>query len=94
MVIMLGIAMFTIVRSSRVMKNPSDTTSSTSHGFPAYFRTVFCCTTASSPIPGRARTPARSAPPGFVLACPGLILLLTTGRAAPAVFAAAGRCGS
>src|ERR1700728_3126976 len=41
---MLGIAMLTMVKSSRVIKNPSETTSSTSHGFPAYFRTV------SSPI--------------------------------------------
>ena len=32
--IMFGIAMFTIVRSSSVMKKPSDTTTSTAHGFP------------------------------------------------------------
>src|ERR1700748_2110504 len=31
---MLGIAMLTIVRSSSVMKNPSDTTTRTAHGFP------------------------------------------------------------
>src|SRR5580692_9065075 len=31
---MFGIAMFTIVRSSNVIKNPSDTTTSTAHGFP------------------------------------------------------------
>src|ERR1035441_3712344 len=40
LVIMSGMAMFTIVRSSRVMKNPSDTTSSTAHGLPRYFLTV------------------------------------------------------
>ena len=34
LVMMLGIAMFTIVRSSRVMKNPSETTMSTAQGFP------------------------------------------------------------
>src|SRR4029077_11928680 len=31
---MFGIAMLTIVRSSSVMKNPSDTTTRTAHGFP------------------------------------------------------------
>src|SRR5260370_31616995 len=31
---MLGIAMLTIVRSSSVMKKPSDTTTRTAHGFP------------------------------------------------------------
>src|SRR5215469_4964294 len=36
---MLGIAMLTMVRSSRVMKNPSETTSKITHGFPAYLRT-------------------------------------------------------
>src|SRR5262249_38975185 len=38
--IMSGIAMLTIVRSSRVMKNPSDTTSSTAQGFPRNFVTT------------------------------------------------------
>src|SRR6516162_4468990 len=40
LVIMLGIAMLTMVRSSRVMKNPSDTTSSTAHGLPRNLLTV------------------------------------------------------
>jgi hypothetical protein len=31
--------MFTMVRSSRVMKNPSEITTSTAHGFPRNFRT-------------------------------------------------------
>ena len=39
-VIMSGIAMFTIVRSSRVMKNPSDMTISTAQGLPRYFRMI------------------------------------------------------
>ena len=51
-VIMLGIAMLTIVRSSRVMKNPSETTSNTAHGLPRNFFTV-------SPW----RLPRRSGPP-------------------------------
>src|SRR5262249_56937125 len=37
---MSGIAILTIVRSSRVMKNPSETASSTAHGFPRNFVTV------------------------------------------------------
>src|SRR5258708_38047359 len=37
---MLGIAMFTIVRSSRVMKNPRETTISTTHGLPRYLLTI------------------------------------------------------
>ena len=50
-VIMLGIAMFTIVRSSRVMKNPSETTMSTAHGFP---RKVFTKISLPSGIASRA----------------------------------------
>ena len=49
---MLGIAMLTIVRSSRVMKNPSETTSNTAHGLPRNFFTT-------SPW----RLPRRSGPP-------------------------------
>src|SRR6266446_239728 len=37
---MSGIAMFTIVRSSSVMKNPSDMTISTIHGLPRYLLTM------------------------------------------------------
>jgi hypothetical protein len=40
LVSMSGIAMLTIVRSSRVMKNPSETTSNTAHGLPRNFFTV------------------------------------------------------
>ena len=40
MVMMSGIAMFTMVRSSSVMKNPSETTSSTAHGFAWNFLTA------------------------------------------------------
>ena len=35
---MLGIAMFTIVRSSRVMKNPRDRVIRTAHGFACHRR--------------------------------------------------------
>jgi len=38
--IMFGIAMLTIVRSSSVMKNPSDTTTRTAHGLPCSFLMV------------------------------------------------------
>ncbi len=37
---MSGMAIFTMVRSSRVMKNPSETTSSTAHGFAWNFLTA------------------------------------------------------
>ena len=40
LVIMSGMAMFTIVRSSRVMKNPSDMTMRTTHGLPRYLATM------------------------------------------------------
>ncbi len=43
LVIRLGIAMLTIVRSSRVMKNPSETTINTAQGFPWNFRTTSPC---------------------------------------------------
>src|SRR5215472_2664010 len=43
LVIMLGIAILTIVRSSRVMKNPSETTSSTAQGLAWNFRTTSPC---------------------------------------------------
>ncbi len=38
LVIMLGMAMLTIVKSSNVMKNPSEMTTSTAHGFPRNLR--------------------------------------------------------
>src|SRR5215472_16298473 len=46
---MFGIAMFTIVRSSRVMKNPSETTISTAHGLP---RLDLMCDDPSKPDAG------------------------------------------
>src|SRR5450631_1987249 len=51
LVIMFGMAMLTMVRSSRVMKNPSDTTSKTAHGFPRYCFTSFLPETAADRQP-------------------------------------------
>ena len=50
LVIMFGIAMFTIVRSSKVMKNPRDTTSKTAHGFARNFVT-YCSSICRWPAP-------------------------------------------
>lgn len=60
LVIMFGIAMFTIVRSSKVMKNPRDTTSKTAHGLARNFVT-YCssiCRWPPHPRPLRGRVPA------------------------------------
>ena len=38
--IRFGIAMLTIVKSSKVIKNPSETTSNTAHGFARNFLTT------------------------------------------------------
>src|SRR5579863_9747491 len=49
LVIRLGIAMLTIVRSSRVMKNPSETTINTAQGFAWNFRTISPCLSRMAP---------------------------------------------
>src|ERR1039458_9854715 len=55
LVIMSGIAMLTIVRSSRVMKNPSATTMRTTQGFPRYFCTLPSPCDCAAFMPGRWR---------------------------------------
>src|SRR5215471_15444860 len=64
--IMLGIAMFTIVRSSRVMKNPSDMTIRTAHGLPRYLITLtkplLVGTSRAGYLPAYRPAPARPAP--------------------------------
>src|SRR5215472_5222203 len=52
---MLGIAMLTIVRSSRVMKNPSDMTIRTAHGLPRYLVTMTEPLLAGASRPGRCK---------------------------------------
>src|SRR5260370_5248003 len=62
--IMLGIAMFTIVKSSKVMKNPSETTIRIAHGLPRNLLTAspYCRPTGHrAALPGGA---ARAAAPG------------------------------
>src|ERR1700729_831159 len=57
--------MFTIVRSSRVMKNPSETTSSTAQGFPCSFLTASPCLHAAFLVQLPASSelcPGRSSP--------------------------------
>jgi hypothetical protein len=46
---MLGIAILTIVRSSKVMKKPSETTMSTTHGFVPRLARAAAVATISSP---------------------------------------------
>src|SRR5215831_12669684 len=62
--IMLGIAMLTIVRSSRVMKNPSDMTIRTAHGLPRYLITM------TEPLLAGASRPSRCSPSWAVSAWP------------------------
>ena len=54
--IMFGIAMFTIVRSSRVMKNPSEITIRMTHGF---VRLIGCAASAATAVLRRVRGHAR-----------------------------------
>src|SRR5580693_7586096 len=59
--------MLTIVRSSRVMKNPSETTSNTAQGFPWSFLTTSPCLLLLI---------RRSAPAPLNYVAPGLVILL------------------
>ncbi len=66
--IMFGIAMLTIVRSSRVMKNPSETTSSTAHGFPRNFAT-------DSLLSPKSPVRRTAVPPGRATCCRCLLMV-------------------